>query len=146
MSTVDTAPEVEELVRATLARHRSLFLATCGAAGPWASGVYFAEDGLFELAIVLERRGRTLAAIRDNPAVAVVVSSGSPAQPFLQAQATARVVEGDEGERVRAALVAKVPEAAPFLGTPIEALRLAVPEWRVTDLPRGWLPGKQLTR
>jgi hypothetical protein len=59
---------VADLVRSTLSAHQSMFLATSGSAGPWVGGVYFAESGEFTLNLVLEDRGRTLAAIRENPA------------------------------------------------------------------------------
>ncbi|WP_233225588.1 pyridoxamine 5'-phosphate oxidase family protein [Amycolatopsis sp. CA-126428] len=139
---------VADLVRNTLAAHKSLFLATAGSTGPWVGGVYFAERGEFTLDLVLEDRGRTLAAIRENPVVSVVVSTGSPMQPFLQAQAFAEVVGGDiggdEDARVRELLVAKVPEAAAFLGAPVTAVRLTVPKWRATDIANGVLPGVEL--
>lgn len=137
---------VEALLSKTLAGHSSLFLATAGADGPWVNGVYFAETDPFTLVLVLEQRGRTLAAIRRDPRVAVVVSTGSPADPFLQAQATAEVVDGAAADEVREVLVGKVPAAAPFLQAPIEAVRLTVPTWRVTDIPSGWLPGRELHR
>ena len=135
---------VADLVRNTLAAHKSLFLATSGSTGPWVGGVYFAESGEFTLNLVLEDRGRTLAAIRENPVVSVVVSTGSPMQPFLQAQAFAEVLGGDADARVRELLVAKVPEAAPFLAAPVTAVRLAVPKWRATDIANGLLPGVEL--
>lgn len=143
-STESAVSEVETAVRDTLSAHKSMYLATSGSDGPWVGGVFFAEVDLFTLVLVLEQRGRTLAAIRSNPTVAVVVSTGSPATPFLQARATASVVEGPEDAAVRSALTAKVPEAAPFLATPVTAVRLAVPTWRVTDLAKGWLPGRNL--
>lgn len=142
MTTVEQ-PTVEALVRETLAAHKSLYLATTGADGPWVSGVYFAENGLYELLLVLEERGRTLKAIRENPKVAVVVATGSPMAPFLQARAIAEIVADDVALQRR--LIAKVPEAAPFLDTPIRSVRLTVPSWRVTDIPNGWLPGKEIS-
>jgi nitroimidazol reductase NimA-like FMN-containing flavoprotein (pyridoxamine 5'-phosphate oxidase superfamily) len=144
MTTLETASEVEALVRDTLAAHQSCYLATTSEAGPWVNGVYFAETGLFTLSLVLEQRGRTLTAIRQNPLVSVIVSTGSPAQPFLQAQATARVVDGAEADEVRRVLLAKVPQVQPFLGTPIKAVQLKVAAWRATDIPNGWLPGREL--
>ncbi|OLR93656.1 pyridoxamine 5'-phosphate oxidase family protein [Actinokineospora bangkokensis] len=143
-TTEHRVPEVEAAVRDTLAAHKSLYLATAGSSGPWAGGVYFAEVDPFTLAVVLEERGRTLAAVRENPQVAVVVSTGSPAQPFLQARAEAEVVTGERDADVRARLLAKVPECAPFLGFPIAAVHLSVRAWRITDLDRGWLPGREL--
>ena len=146
MTTVEqNVSEVEAAVRAALAAHKSMYLATAGSAGPWAGGVYFAEVDVFTLVLVLEERGRTLAAIRENPTVALVVSAGTPMEPFLQARATAEIVTGDEDTDVRARLLNKVPECAPFLEMPITAVRLTVPSWRVTDIPQGWLPGRELT-
>lgn len=139
-----TTAEVESLAREILATHQSLFLGTAGSAGPWVSGVYFAETGLYTLSVVLEQRGRTLAAIRENPVVSLVVSTGSPGEPFLQAQATVEVVDGVDADEIRRVLVEKVPAAAPFMSAPIEAVRLSVTGWRVTDIPNGWLPGREL--
>lgn len=145
MTTIKRDTAVEALLLSTLAAHKSMFLATACSDGSWVSGVYFAEDGPHTLVLVLEERGRTLKAIKENPEVALVVSTGSPMEPFLQARATAEIVEGAEDEAVRQRLVAKVPEAAPFLAAPIRAVRLTVPQWRVTDIPNGWLPGKDFS-
>jgi uncharacterized protein YhbP (UPF0306 family) len=136
--------DVERLVRDTLAAHTSLFLATAGEAGPWVNGVYFAEDDLFTLSIVLERGGRTIAAIRSQPRVAVIVSTGSPGDPFLQATADAQELLGGASTYARELLLAKVPQASPFLAAPVEPVRLTVNTWRVTDIPNGWLPGVEL--
>ncbi|MEO6086623.1 MAG: pyridoxamine 5'-phosphate oxidase family protein [Umezawaea sp.] len=142
-----TESEVERVVLDTLAAHKSFYLATSGSNGPWVNGAYFAESGPFTLDLVLEQRGRTLAAIRENPTVAVVISTGSPADPFLQAQATVEVLDaGAEEDEVRRVLLAKIPEIEPFLAAPLNAVRLSIPVWRVTDVPRGWLPGRELVR
>ncbi|HUQ60724.1 pyridoxamine 5'-phosphate oxidase family protein [Lentzea sp.] len=146
MTTIEQDDAVEALLHSTLAAHKSMFLATAGPDGSWVSGVYFAEDGPHTLVLVLEERGRTLKAIRENPEVALVVSAGSPMEPFLQAQGTAVVVDGAEDDAVRRQLAAKVPEVAPFLATPIRAVKISVPRWRVTDIPNGWLPGKEFPR
>ncbi len=144
MSTTEQTNEVETLVRSTLASHLSLFLATAGRDGPWINGVYFAETDPFTISLVLEQRGRTLAAIRQCSTVALIVSTGTPADPFLQGRATAEVLEGAAADEVRRLLVAKVPAAAAFMAAPIESLRLVVDSWRVTDVPNGWLPGREL--
>jgi nitroimidazol reductase NimA-like FMN-containing flavoprotein (pyridoxamine 5'-phosphate oxidase superfamily) len=140
MTTTEEHTAVAALLHSTLAAHKSMFLATAGSDGSWVSGVYFAEDGPHTLVLVLEERGRTLKAIKENPEVALVVSTGSPMEPFLQARATAEVVDGAEDEAVRELL-----EAAPFLATPVRAVKLTVPRWRVTDIPNGWLPGKDFS-
>lgn len=140
----DQASEVETAVQDTLAAHRSLYLATSGSLGPWVGGVYFAEIDPFALVLVLEEQGRTLAAVRENPMVAVVVSTGSPTEPFLQGRAKAEIVQGDRDADVRRRLLAKVPECAPFLEFPTASVHLTVPCWRITDLSKGWLPGKEI--
>jgi Pyridoxamine 5'-phosphate oxidase len=145
MVTSERNTDVEDLLRSTLAAHSSLFLATCGDSGPWVNGVYFAETGLFTLSLALEQRGRTLASIRQASRVAVIVSTGSPGDPFLQAQATAELVTGDAAEEVRRVLLEKVPAAEPFFATPIETVTLRVDQWRVTDMQKGWFPGRELS-
>ena len=107
-------------------------------------GVYFAETGPFTLALALEQRGRTLAAIRQVPRVAVILATGSPGDPFLQAQATAEVVTGDAAQEVRRVLLAKVPAVEPFLAAPIETVTLRIETWRITDTHNGWFPGREL--
>ncbi|SDM90626.1 hypothetical protein SAMN04488074_12911 [Lentzea albidocapillata subsp. violacea] len=62
-----------------------------------------------------------------------------------KARGTAVVVDGAEDEAVRQRLVAKVPEVGPFLATPIRTVNVSVPTWRVTDIPNGWLPGKEFS-
>ncbi|MBN6040299.1 pyridoxamine 5'-phosphate oxidase family protein [Amycolatopsis sp. 195334CR] len=146
MTTIEQhATEREAAVAEVLAAHASMTLATAGTDGPWAGGVYFAELDPFTLVLVLERSGRTLAAIRQNPAVAVVLRDASPMRPFLQGKATAQIVEGDDEREVRERLLAKVPECEPFLQAPVAAVRLAVTGWRITDFARNWFPGKDVS-
>jgi hypothetical protein len=144
MTTMKQNTEIADLLCSTLAAHSSLYLATSGDSGPWVSGVYFAETGPFTLALALEQRGRTLAAIRQVPRVAVIVATGSPGDPFLQAQATAEVVTGDAAQEVRRVLLAKVPAVEPFFAVPIETVTLQIETWRITDIHNGWFPGREL--
>ena len=137
---------IEQVVVDRLASSHSFTVATCGPEGPWVAGAFFVESDPFTLELVLEKSGRTLRNITANPQVAVLVATGTPFEPFLQAQAEAEIVTGDADAAVRAALVAKVPEAAPFLQAPIQAVRLRVSSWRATDVQNGWLPGKVLAR
>jgi hypothetical protein len=77
--------------------------------------------------------------------VAVVVSAGTPYEPFLQGEGQAVVLTDErELEATKNALRAKVPEIEPFLQAPIVAVSLRLRRWRVTDVPNGWLPGKEL--
>jgi Pyridoxamine 5'-phosphate oxidase len=141
----ESTAAIQEKVRSVLAGRATLFLSTAAQDAPWGAGTFFAEDGLFELAIVLEPHGTTLANLRANPRVAVVVSSGSPFEPFLQGEGTAaELTEEAEVEATKAGLLAKAPEVAPFLQTPLVAVALRIRRWRATDVASGWLPGKVL--
>lgn len=144
-SAVEPQEAVEEKVRSVLAGRTTLFLSTAVNDAPWGAGTFFAESDLFTLAIVLETGGTTLSNIRANPRVAAVVSSGSPFEPFLQGDGTAvELTDEREVEATKAALLAKAPEIAPFLQIPLVALSLRIRRWRATDVPNGWLPGKEL--
>jgi hypothetical protein len=35
-----------------------------------------------------------------------------------------------------------VPQIESFLQYPHEAVRLTVSQWRITDVPRGWIPAR----
>ena len=137
--------ETRTAVDGVLAAHGNLYLASAHDGRPWVSGVYFAETSTFELAVVLETHGRTLTALRANPHAAVVVSSGSPHEPFLQGAATVEVLDGTAAEDAHRALLAKVPQIEQFLQYPHEAVRLSVSLWRITDVTRGWIPARTLT-
>lgn len=138
--------DIERVVVDRLAASQSFSIATCGPEGPWVAGAFFVESDPFTLELVLEESGRTLRNIMREPRVAVVVAAGTPFEPFLQAQAEAEVVTGEADAAVRAALLAKIPAAAPFMEAPIVAVRLHVGSWRATDVMNGWLPGKNLSR
>lgn len=128
-----------------LAGAQTFFLSTTAGDEPWGAGAFFAETDLFELSVVIELHGRTLRNIRQNPRVAVVVSSGNPFEAFLQGAATVEIFEDEATITATAELLkAKAPQIAPILGAPIVALRLHVTQWRVTDIMNGWLPGKEL--
>jgi len=138
--------EVEELLTRTLAGASTMFLSTCSTEGePWGAGVFFAEADPFTLRLIVEASGRTLRNIAANPNVAIVVSTGSPFEPFLQGSADA-VVDPDGIDSTKAALVAKSPECAPLLdgGMPVAAVRLDIQTWRVTDVANGIFPGVEL--
>jgi nitroimidazol reductase NimA-like FMN-containing flavoprotein (pyridoxamine 5'-phosphate oxidase superfamily) len=134
---VETRRAVDEVLA-----HGNLYLATTHDGRPWVSGVYFAEGSTFQLLIALETHGRTLTALRANPHAAVVVSSGRPYEPFLQGAGTIEVL--DSTEDAHRALLAKVPQIEPFLQYPHEAVRLSISLWRITDVPRGWIPARTL--
>ena len=141
----DAGQAVAAKVRGVLASRRTMFLGTAAADRPWVAGVFFAESDLFTLALVLETSGTTLANIRANPNVALAVSSGSPFEPFLQGDAEAVILTGEDAlEATKQALRAKAPEIEPFFQAPLTAVSLRVRRWRATDVASGWLPGKVL--
>lgn len=45
---------------------------------------------------------------------------------------------------MKQALLSRAPQIKPFFGIPLEAVRLRLRSWRTTDVPAGWLPGKEL--
>jgi hypothetical protein len=128
-----------------LKSRQALFLSTTHGDTPWVAGASFAEIDVFTLTLILENGGTTLANIRANNKVAVVVSSGASYEPFMQGEAEAVVLSDDEAENTRAALVAKIPGIEALFGYPHHAVRLNVRAWKVTDLPSGWIPAKVLT-
>ncbi len=137
--------EVEAKVREILASLPSLYLATTQGDTPWVAGGFFAETGLFTLGMLLETGGTTLANIKANPHVAMVVSAGDPFAAYLQGSAEADLVDDlAEVEGTKTMLLAKAPQIEPFLSAPIQAIRLRVRYWRATDVTNGWLPGKLL--
>lgn len=113
--------DVEQVEQRVLASHPEMYLATAADNKPWVSGVFFAETSTFELVLILETHGRTLTAIRSNPQVAVIVSTGQPYEPFLQGAASVEILGSAEAADVRPALLAKVPQSEPFHQYPNEA-------------------------
>ena len=124
----------------------TLTISSCRDDVPWAAGGYFAEDGLFTLGMILETHGTTMTNIRENPCVAVSITTGNPYEPFAQGIADVEVLS-DEAviAAVHAALGTKSPEIEPLLGIPVETVRLHVRTWKVSDIPNGWLPAKVLS-
>ena len=141
---MDNTETVEDKVRSLLGGAQTMFLSTCSDGVPWGAGTFFAESDSFTLSLVLEAQGRTLANIKANPDVAIVVSNGDPYAPFLQGHATAVVLGDDDKARTCESIVAKAPQSAPFMDAPIVPVSLQVSKWRVTDVVNGWLPGKEL--
>jgi len=136
---------VTDMVRELLATNKTMFLSTSANDHPWVAGVFFAESDVFNLTLLLETGGRTLANIRANSHVAVVVSSGSAFAGYLQGEANAVLLSGDgELEATKNALRTKAPEIEPLLQYPGVAVRLSIRRWRATDVMSGWIPGKEL--
>ena len=126
-----------------LADSATLELATQGSA-PWIAAAFFAEDGAFVLDVMLEARGRTLANLRTQPAVAVMLQQGDPMAPFAQGEGRAEVVDGAE-DQFRAHITTKTPASAPLMGLPgLVPVRIRIDRWQITDVPAGWLPAREL--
>ena len=136
--------EVKNTVRELLATNKTMFLSTSANERPWVAGVYFAESDPFHLTLILETAGKSLANIRANPHVAVILSSRSPFDLFLQGEGDAEMIDNDEQlEAAKAAVRAKAPEIE-LLKFRATAVRLTIHHWRATDVMIGWRPGKDL--
>lgn len=139
--------EVRDKVRDILATSATLFLSTSSNDTPWVAGGFFVESDEFTLSMVLEGTGSTMRNIQANPNVAVVLSTGSPFDPFLQGSATVELLSGgEETDLVKKALIAKSPQTEQFLAAPIplQAVRLTVTKWKATDVVNGWIPAREL--
>jgi hypothetical protein len=143
---VDRLDEVvQDKVRQLLAANKTMFLSTSASDSPWVAGTFFAESDLFRLTMILETTGKSLANIQANRKVAIVVSSGSAFEPFLQGEGEAVVLYGDgDIDATKNALLAKAPEIEPLLRFPVAAVTLDIRRWRATDVLAGWVPGKVL--
>jgi len=130
-----------------LAAHSTVKVATYGPeAGPWISAAYFVEESAYSLALMFESGGRTFANMKANPRVALMLENGNAMALFGQAEGRARVVDG-AGERFRDAIIAKTPDSAPLVSLPGQLpVRIEVVRWKLTDVPGGWLPARELVR
>jgi nitroimidazol reductase NimA-like FMN-containing flavoprotein (pyridoxamine 5'-phosphate oxidase superfamily) len=113
---------------------------------PWVAAAFFAEDGPFSLRVLLEARGRTLANLRANPRVALMIENGNAFSLFAQAEGSVKLVE-QEHALVRDAIAKKTPASARMVALPnLVVVRIDVECWRLTDVSAGWLPAKELSR
>lgn len=129
-----------------LDEHATVKLATSSPEGvPWVATAYFVGLGPYALALMLEAQGRTMTNIRANPEVAMMVEDGDAMALFAQAEGRAAAVAG-AAERFRDAIAQKTPESAPLVGLPgLLPVRIDVRRWKLTHVPGGWLPGRELT-
>ncbi len=129
-----------------LASNRTLKIATSGGpVSPWVATAYFAESGPFELHVMIESGGKTLANVKAHPRVAVMLENGDAFGLFGQAQGRAALVEAGAAERFQAEVVAKTPESAPLMRLPnLVPVRIEIDRWLLTDVGSGWLPAKEL--
>jgi hypothetical protein len=139
-------PTIERRLRQLLASHATVKIATASPGGdPWIATAYFAEgDSSFSLMFMLERSGRTLANMTANPRVAVMLENGDAMALFAQGEGTANVVNDATG-RFRDSIAAKTPASAPLVGLGgLVPVRIEVTRWRLTDVPGGWLPPREI--
>jgi pyridoxine/pyridoxamine 5'-phosphate oxidase len=127
-----------ERMRALIAAHETMVLATAGADGqPEAAAVFFAlEDGPPPALIcTLLSRSKKLAQIRANPRVGFFIGPPRPTR-WLQGSGSVRIIEDEpaRGEHIRR-LVAGAPGAAVFVErVPVTPIVIVVQELKLTDL------------
>jgi len=121
-----------------LRAHRVAVIATAIANQPWASTVFYAEDG-FMLYVNTPNGTTMLRNLRANPRVSYAVDEQKPTF-FLQATGRASIVDDpDEFARARALFAVKVPEA--HVGHPNYTLVKIVSEHvYVSDFRQGYRP------
>ncbi|HMV70402.1 MAG TPA: pyridoxamine 5'-phosphate oxidase family protein [Myxococcota bacterium] len=142
---MDDDLNLEALIADLLGRNKTLKIATAGGPlSPWIGGAYYAERDLFALQVVLETHGNAMRNVQADERVAIMIAGDSPYAMFVQGEARAVIVDGDEAAAARSALLAKNPEMEPFFSFPLRHVRLDVRRWRVTDVPKGWIPAKEL--
>ncbi len=125
-------------IRALLAEHTSLVLATARDDRPWVSAVFYTAeetaDGVSLLCAVLTA-SRKLANLRANPRVAVFVGPREPSR-WLQGEGTATVLDDPAmAAAAIARLTARVPAARVFTErVPVTPVRITLEAITLTDL------------
>jgi nitroimidazol reductase NimA-like FMN-containing flavoprotein (pyridoxamine 5'-phosphate oxidase superfamily) len=132
--------EVKNVVRELLATKKTLFLSTSTRDQPFVAPVYFAESDPFHLTLITERGGRSLANLAHNPNVALILSTGSPFDLYVQGAGHAEVLS--DRQQLGAAMDAvraKAPEIELLKLSPA-AVRVTIRHWQATDATVGWRP------
>ena len=145
---IDAPAVLERRLEGLLASHPTLKLATVGHGDmPWITAAFFTEDGPYQLLLMLDAGGRTLANLQANPDVAVMIESGDPTTLFAQAEARAEIMDERCGATFRDALIAKTPACATVVALPrLVPVRVHVDRWRITDARSGGVPARDLVR
>ncbi len=142
-STTTATDDVRAALREILESHHALTLASTGAEfSPWIFGAYYASDEKLNIYLTLEKSGKTLRNVEQNPAVSLMISDNDAMKDFVQAQGRIVLLSGGEEERVHELLTQKMPWYK--LYTPSSYARLEVSRFFVSSFARGWFPAKQL--
>jgi hypothetical protein len=134
-----TMEQLPERVRAELARHDTLVLATTAPDGqPEAASVFFApvvEDGRLLLVTTLLESSRKLAHLGADPRAGVYIGPREPTR-WIQAECVAEEARGDETiARRKEQLVAAAPGARVFVErVPISTIVFVVTRLKLVDL------------
>jgi nitroimidazol reductase NimA-like FMN-containing flavoprotein (pyridoxamine 5'-phosphate oxidase superfamily) len=124
------------------AANNSASLATTGGPySPWVLGVYFANEGL-SLYTFVEQSGKTIANLRANARVSLLISQNDAQKDFAQGIGRVSFLPESEAEKVRAMLVAKMPWYQTY--TPVAPVRIDLDELFVSSFASGWFPAKVL--
>jgi nitroimidazol reductase NimA-like FMN-containing flavoprotein (pyridoxamine 5'-phosphate oxidase superfamily) len=121
-----------------LRSHRAAVVATALGGQPWASTVYYAEQG-FTLYVNTPSRTTMLRNMLENPRVSYAIDDRQPSS-FLQAIGRASIVsDPSEFSHARALLAVKVPEA--HVGAPSYTLvKIDTDVIYVSDFRQGYRP------
>lgn len=130
-------------LRAFLAEHRTLVIATVADEQPWCTRVFFAEayedHGTGDVApptlyLLAKTPSRKLTNLLANDRVGVFVGPEQPTA-WLEARGQSRILAGQEATAARERVLAKAPEAGPFLArVTAEAVRVRLAWLRLTDV------------
>ena len=102
--------------------------------------VYFAESDPFHLTLITERAGRSLANLALSPNVALILSTGSPFDLYVQGAGYAEVLtDRQQLGAAMDAVRAKAPEIELLKLRPA-AVRVTIRHWQATDVTVGWRP------
>lgn len=141
MSRQTAQDEVKNAALEVLSQYKACTLATAVDGLPWASSVFFANEGL-TLYLILEEKGKSMTNIRSNPKVALAIDDRIPDR-FIQVAGVAELLEGSEAARARQVVYEKLPTYKPFFeSVPTSMVRVRPKVLCVSDIPRGWFPAK----
>ncbi len=134
--------ELRESIRAMLAEHHTLTLATLSDAGPWSATVFYASDEAFNLYFVSDRRTRHAHDMAGQPHVALAVNADPDNWNDvrgLQMEGVAAKVTGAERVKAMALYLAKFASVKALFEEPRSADEQTIAErlknadfWRVT--------------